>query len=218
MSDMIDNIIVRTADKLLLRAYTWQLINQNFGLSENVRNCLADINPGFRNSENDMDLDAVSDNEIKITLEDSSYLSLSPEYVYFFKRGESAFAGSIIESNYKMIPELFTNVRDVYYQNNIVQFIVMEYFNNQIYSLFDKNGDNILGFCHDIDLGANNMILARSSDSVWWSYYKYNKNGLDLIDIHGNWDMPEDFNYIFGSKVEIIHPDKSGNSKMRLKK
>jgi len=215
---MIDNIIVRTTDKLLLRAYTWQIINQNFGLSENVRDCLADLNSGFSDCENHMNLDMVSEDEIRIALEESSFRSLVPEYIYLFKKGESNYDGRILESDYKKIPELFTNVRDVYYSNNNVEFIVMEYFNNQVYSLFDKNGDKILGYCHDIDLGANNMILARSSDNVWWSYYKYTKNGLDLIDVHGNWDMPEDFDYLFGNKIEVYHPDKSENPKLVFRK
>lgn len=214
---MIDNIIVRTPDELLLRAYTWQIINQNFGLSENVRNCLADLNSGFRDCKNQMNLDMVIDDEIRLALEESSFISLVPEYIYFFKKGESTYDGSSIEFDYRKIPELFTNVRDVYYTNNTVEFIVMESFNNQIYSLFDKKGNDILGYCHDIDLGANNVILARSSDSFWWSHYKYNRNGLDLIDIHGNWDIPEDFNQLSGRKVEIYHPDKSENPKLILK-
>jgi hypothetical protein len=61
------------------------------------------------------------------------------------------------------------------------------------------------------------MILARSSDSVWWGYYKYTSHGLDLIDIHGNWDIPEDFDPINGRKVEIYHPNKNENPQLILK-
>ena len=93
---MIDNVIVKVPDKLELRAYTWQLINQNFGLSENVRNYLADLNSGFGTYEKKMDLDVVSDNEIKIALEESSFLSLLPEYIYFFKKEVSTYDGKII--------------------------------------------------------------------------------------------------------------------------
>jgi hypothetical protein len=211
---MIDNIIVRAADKLILKAYVWQIINQTFGLSENVRNYLADLNSCFRANENHLNLDVVSDHEIKTVLEESCLL---PEYIYFFKKEESNYDGAIIESDYKKIPELFTNVRDVYYVNNTVEFIVMENFNKQIYSLFDKNGNNLLGYCHDIDLGTNDMILARSSHNVWWCYYTYTYNVLDLIDVRGNWDIQEDFDYISGSKVEIYHPDKSKNPKLIFK-
>ena len=61
------------------------------------------------------------------------------------------------------------------------------------------------------------MILARSSHNVWWCYYKYTCNVLDLIDVRGNWDIQEDFDYISGSKVEIYHPDKSKNPKLIFK-
>lgn len=215
---MIDNLIVKIPDNLELRAYTWQLINQNFGLSENVRNYLADLNFGFGKDDKKMDLDVVSDNEIKIVLEKCSFLNLIPEYIFFFKNRDNSSDEKIIEPDYKKIPELFTNVREIYYVNNTQKFIVMEYFNNQIQSLFDKNGNNLLGYCHDIEIGTNDMILARSSDSVWWGYYKYTINGLDLIDIHGNWDIPQEFNMISGSKVEIYHPDKNENPKLILKK
>jgi hypothetical protein len=214
---MIDNVIVKIPNELELRAYTWQLINQNFGLSENVRNYLADLNSGFGTYEKKIDLDVVSDNEIKIALEESSFLSLLPEYIYFFKKEVSTYDVETAESDYKKIPELFTNVREIYYVNNTEEFIVMEYFNNQIQSLFDKNGNNLLGYCHDIELGTNDMILARSSDSVWWKYYKFTSQGLDLIDIHGNWDIPEDFDPINGSKVEIYHPNKNENPQLILK-
>jgi hypothetical protein len=214
---MIDNLIVKVPDKLELRAYTWQLINQNFGLSENVRNYLADLNSGFQKYDKKMDLDLVSDDEIKIVLEKSSYQNLIPEYIYFFKNGDSPSDEKVIATDYKKIPELFTNVREIYRVNNIVEFIVMEYFNNQIQSLFDQSGNNLLGYCHDIEIGTNDMILARSSDSVWWGYYKYTSNGLDLIDIHGNWDIPEDFDHINGRKVEIFHPNKNENPQLILK-
>ena len=123
---MIDNIIVRAVDKLILKAYVWQIINKTFGLSENVRNYLADLNSCFRCQRiNHLNLDVVSDHEIKTVLEE---ICILPEYIYFFKKGESNYDGAIIESDYKKIPELFTNVRDVYYVNNTVEFIVMENF------------------------------------------------------------------------------------------
>ena len=214
---MIDNLIVKIPDNLELRAYTWQLINQNLGLSENVRNYLADLHSGFQKYDKKMDLDVVSDNEIKIVLEKCSFQNLIPEYIFFFKNRDNSADEKIIEPDYKKIPELFTNVREIYYVHNTQKFIVMEYFNNQIQSLFDKNGNNLLGYCHDIEIGTNDMILARSSDSVWWSYYKYTSDGLDLIDIHGNWDIPEDFDHINGRKVEIYHPNKNENPQLILK-
>jgi hypothetical protein len=211
---MLENIIVKVPDEVDLREYLFQIIFQNFGLSLDVREYLAETNSGFGVYNNHLVLDVLSDDEIKTVLEERRLL---PEYLYFFRSDERSWNGKILESDYQKIPEFFTDVRDVYYVNNEVEFIVMEHFNSQIYSLYDKNGNILLRHCHDIEIGPDDKILIRTSEDVWWEYYQFNGNKLDFIDTYMPFETPKDFIGISGSKVEIYYPDINENPKLILK-
>jgi hypothetical protein len=171
------------------------------------------LNSGFGGDENHMDLDVISDYEIKTGLKKGCLL---PEYIFFLKRPDSSFNERSIGFDYKKMPEFFTNVRDAFLINNEVEFLVMEHFNLQILTLCDKNWENQLGDCTDIELGTDGDLLVRSIGSCFWDRYKYIDNELTSIDGYEPADIPKNSKRISRLKVEISHPDKSENPKLIL--
>ena len=200
---MLDNIIVKVPNKFDLRTYAKQLINENVWLLKEVRDYLAHMNP-----------DLMNDDEIINLLKKYCLL---PEYLYFFKRTDSSFNEKSIGFDYKKMPEFFTNVRDAFLINNEVEFIVMEHFNLQILTLYDKNWKNQLGDCTDIEHGTDGNILVRSIGSCFWDSYKFIDNELTSIDGYEPGDIPKNSKSVSRLKVEIYHPDKRENPKLILK-
>ena len=212
---MLDNIIVKVPNKLELRAYTWQILKDNSNFSHWVSNYLNFLNSGFGDDENHMNLDVISDDEIKAVLEKGCFL---PEYIFFLKIADSSFNERCIGFDYKKMPEFFTNVRDAFLLNNDVEFIVMEHFNHQVLTLYDKNWENQLGDCTDIEHGTDGNLLVRSIGSCFWDNYKYIDNELTSIDGYEPADIPKNSKRISRLKVEIYHPEKSENPKLIFRK
>jgi hypothetical protein len=211
---MLDNIIVKVPDKLELRAYTWQLISKSFEFSKYVRDCLSEMNSGFCTGENHMNLDVVSDDEIMALLDKCWRI---PEYIYFFNLEFEIYEGKYLECDYKKMPEFFTNIGDVYYLNNKIELIVLQHFDWQVYTIYDRYLKCLLGYCDNILIGIDGKIFLSFADGSLWHYYQYDGNKLKKIEICFPTEVPEDFFPVQEPKVEIYHPDTSKNPTLILR-
>lgn len=127
-------------DKSELKKYLYAALNSGFGFTKTMVEYIFKHYP---------EANGTFDDEQTVKILDAA--GLLPEYLYFIT---DAYDQNL--SN-KMF---FTRIVDLNTEDGLVVF---EAFNCQIYYLLDKNGDTLVGPCHDLDLGANGLIQYRDS-------------------------------------------------------
>jgi hypothetical protein len=146
------------ADIYYLRAYLFQLMNDDFGLSESCSDKFKTFNKK---------IDELSENEIfeivpirvivdprGVPINDNYYLEL-----YHFNHE------SIADSNdFANYPELFTDIQQISFDQG--GLVVFELYDTQIYKLFTSKGKLITGPCHDLDILINGKYIERDSGNT----------------------------------------------------
>jgi len=183
---MVDfNLIKKEPNALELRGYLFQILASPFGLAESTEEHLKEKFPGFEINS----IEEINDNEIRTVLKD---LDLLPDFIFYFKNDKNNNS-----KDYKQFPELFTHIQQVSFDNG--GLIVLEHFCSQIYKLFNSLGEELTGFCHDLDLGTNGKIIYRLSDGQFWEEEIY--KGSQLIELHSHFDYPNDFPHIYDRDI-----------------
>jgi hypothetical protein len=186
---MIDFRIVRKVPtELVLRAYTYKLIESGFGLSNIIVENMMDVFPSLSDEPCKWDLNKLPIDKIQSVLKNQDIL---PNEIYFFKQDYDKIDFS--SNDYKLFPDIFTGVKNVSFDNG--GLIVMEYFKSQIYSLFNDKGIGISDYCHDLELGTNGLVSLRHSDdnSGFWEILQYDGNKLESFDTYLS---PDEFPFI----------------------
>jgi hypothetical protein len=137
------------ADINYLRAYLFQLMNDDFGLSDNCRERFKTINKKIEELSVGMILDIIGVPVGGIN------------YIEFYHFNIENFIGDEDFTNY---PELFTDIRQISFDQG--GLVVFELYGTQIYKLFNSNGRLITGPCHDLDILINGKYMERSSENI----------------------------------------------------
>lgn len=151
------NIVRVKADINYFRAYLFQLMNDDFGLSEICREKFEIINK--KNEE-------LTQNEIfeilqmEFEVEESGRFFEDNNCIEFYHFKDENFIDRLDYSNY---PELFTGIKQVSFDQG--GLIVFELYGTQIYKLYNSKGKLITGPCHDLDILINGKFIVRSSDN-----------------------------------------------------
>ena len=146
-----------------LRAYLFQLMNDDFGFSESCRDDFETKN---------IKIEELSEIEIFEFLRNEFEISRIPvsgcNYIEFYHFNDIDY--SIDFTNY---PELFTDIRQISFDQG--GLVVFELYGTQIYKLFSSKGQCISGPCHDLDILINGKFIRRDSDnSGGFHLSKYN--------------------------------------------
>lgn len=190
-----------------LHIYLYQLIEDDFGLCDNIREYLIESYGGDNP-------DVIS----KLTVEDLETILTSeyfPDNLIIFK-DENGFPPALItqlssdqtlgvlisdfQANNIQLPRLYTGINQVSFEND--GLLVMINYNTQIYRCCRPSGVDLFGPCHDCDLGYNGLILYRSSSEIFWNLCRYNGHELDHIAIMGPFESPDVFPYL--SRRDVI--------------
>lgn len=146
-----------------LRAYLFQLMNDDFRFSES---CRGEFETKNKNIEelSEIEIFEFLRNEFEISripLESTNYI----EFYHF-----NDIDCNLDFTNY---PELFTDIRQISFDQG--GLVVFELYGTQIYKLFNSKGQYITGPCHDLDILINGKFIRRDSDnSGGFHLSKYN--------------------------------------------
>lgn len=187
LHNMIDFKLVRKKPSgLELRAYLYQIMIDNFGLSKDMNEL---IQNHFPQAHDKGDLNSITEQDIRKILQNELIL---PEEIFFFKKDYDPEL--ITEGDYKSIPDIFTRICQVSFDRG--GLIVLERYNSQIYELYDAKGKYLIGPCHDLELGMDGKVMLRTSESIFWEFLQYSGKGLKDLEIYGPFDSPSDFPYL----------------------
>lgn len=151
------NIVRVKADINYFRAYLFQLMNDDFGLSESCREKFEIINKK---------IEELTQNEIfeilqmEFEVEESGRFFEDNNCIEFYHFKDDNFIDRLDYSNY---PELFTGIKQVSFDQG--GLIVFELYGTQIYKLYNSKGKLITGPCHDLEILINGKFIERSSDN-----------------------------------------------------
>lgn len=179
------------ADIYYLRAFLFQLINDDFGLSESCSNKFKSLNKKIEElSENEIFEILPIRTEVDpygVPTNDSYYLEL-----YHFNNE------SITDSNdFINYPELFTSIKQISFDQG--GLIVFELYGVQIYKLFTLNGELITGPCHDLDILINGKYIERDSGNTpgfHLSKFSLVTNSVTYIDSFSDFDTDSFYKFL----------------------
>jgi hypothetical protein len=174
------NLVKKNPDTIQLKAYLYQIINASFGLSDEIQNAFLE-KTGDSNYDR---IETLSDTEIQEMLGDYWPSTI----IYFCAHLDSIEKDKLHYTNY---PELFTDIKQVSFDCGGI--ISMQSYNNQIYTLYNGQGQRLSDHCHDLDIGMNGLILLRSSSRPSWELCQV--EGDHLVDIEHPY--PENASYDF---------------------
>lgn len=145
------------ADINYLRAYLFQLMNDDFGLSEICRDEFETMNKKIEELS-EIEIFKLLRNEVEV---DVNGISIEgSNNIEFYHFNNQNYDNSLDYSKY---PELFTGLRQISFDQG--GLIVLELYETQIYKLFNSKGHYIIGPCHDLDILINGKYIERGSDS-----------------------------------------------------
>ena len=176
------------ADIYYLRAYLFQLMNDDFGLSESCSDKFKKLNKKIEElSENEI-LEIVPIRVIVdprgVPINDSFYLEL-------YHLNHESIPDSNDFTNY---PELFTCIKQISFDQG--GLVVFELYDTQIYKLFTAKGNLITGPCHDLDILINGKYIERDSGNTpGFHLFKYSLLTDSVIHINSFSDFDTDSCY-----------------------
>jgi hypothetical protein len=178
---MINFPIHRFTPRLIdLRLYVYQMANDTFGLSESLCEQLEDT---FGSSSLET-IDALGIDDIRELLDE--YV---PVYLFVWSSApdvqheqlqqlpENQLLSELVEID--QLPILYTGIEQVSFDRD--GLIVLSSYMSQIYTLFRADGTELLGPCHDLDLGMQGRVLSRSSSDIIWELYIFDGIQLNLL-------------------------------------
>ena len=175
-----------------LRAYLFQLIESNFGFSEQIRNELNIID----RTSSKLVIDKLTDDELRRLLYKNS---VYPKRIFLFDSKHEMLEK--IDSEIKTImpyydyPPLFTNIKCVSFDEG--GFISMEFFENQVYRLYSSSGIVLTDYCHDLDLLTDGRFVFRSSgNSYGFEICKYNSKSQSYKVISEFGDLDPHYHFL----------------------
>lgn len=151
------NIVRVKADINYFRAYLFQLMNDDFGLSESCREKFEIINKKIEELTQNEIFEIL---QIEFEVEESGRFFEDSNCIEFYHFKDENFIDRLDYSNY---PELFTGIKQVSFDQG--GLIVFELYGTQIYKLYNSKGKLITGPCHDLDILINGKFIERSSDN-----------------------------------------------------
>ena len=174
------------------RIYLYQLLEESFGLSEGIREEL--INTFGGDSPEIIDTLTLEDLTLVLTWE------YFPESIFVFKEEFNNLPAIItdISPNNSLcclldkcslnevdLPVLYTGINQVSFENN--GLLVMEKYKSQIYNCCLPSGKDLLGNCHDCELGYNGLIYYRGSGDSDICYELTRWSGTELEEFGTFW-------------------------------
>ena len=175
-----------------LRAYLFQLIESNFGISEKIRN---ELNSIERETSKTL-IDNLTDDDLRRLL--YKYI-VFPKRILYFKDKFDLLKKIQGDTNqflpYYNYPPLFTNIKSVSFDEG--GFIAMELFESQIYQLYSSSGKVLTDYCHDLDLLTEGRFVFRSSgNSFGFEICKYNSKSQSYQVISKFGDSDPHYNFL----------------------
>jgi hypothetical protein len=140
-----------------LRAYLFQLMNDDFGLSESCRDEFETMNKKIEELS-EIEIFKLLRNEVEVDV--SGIPVEGNNYIEFYHFNNHNYDNSLDYSKY---PELFTDLRQISFDQG--GLLVFELYETQIYKLFNLKGQLITGPCHDLDILINGKYIERGSDN-----------------------------------------------------
>ncbi len=187
---MIEFSIVRTKPSLkILRAYLYQLINSDFVLAQEIIKILKNKHKFYGNNCKSWNLKLLKISDLKNLLQQTGVL---PREFFYFE--SNSFSKIENLEDFRIFPEIYSKVQEVSFDKG--GLIVMQFFNCQIYKLFDNKGKEITDYCHDLELGINGKVLLRyvNDTSGYWRLYKFTGKGFNKFEkFFSSFDSPSDF-------------------------
>ena len=199
---MINFPIHRFTPRLIdLRLYVYQMANDTFGLSE----FLCEKMEARFGSSSVETMDALGIEDIRELLDDyvPAYLfvcSSAPDvqHVQLQQLKENQLLSELEEID--ELPVMYTDIEQVSFDRD--GLIVLSSYMSQIYTLFRADGTELLGPCHDLDLGMQGRVLSRSSSDIIWELYIFDGIQLNLLKQTGPLSWDDRFPYL--SNRDII--------------
>jgi len=139
--------VKRTAE--LTRIYALQLLDAPFSFAHEIKQAVAELGMSI------LDCDDAALSKLL-----GDYL---PEVFYYFP----------LPSEVNKQPFLYTGILDVSIEQG--GLLVMQCYCMQISVLCNSNGEVLLDYCHDIELGPNGLVVWRGSDTILWDCGVYNE-------------------------------------------
>lgn len=185
-----------------LRIYLYQLLEESFGLSEGIRDEL--IN-NFGGDSPEI-IDALTTEDLTLALTWDYF----PESLFVFKQEINNLPSIITDIspndslcslldkcylNEVDLPVLYTGIKQVSFEND--GLLVMEKYKSQIYNCCLPSGKDLLGNCHDCELGYNGLIYYRGSGDSDICYELTRWSGTELEEFGTFW--PTERPYLFPS-------------------
>ena len=175
-----------------LRAYLFQLIESNFGISEKIRNELNSI----EGETSKIVIDKLTDDDLRRLLYKHIVF---PKRILYFKDKFDLLKKIQGDTNqflsYYNYPPLFTNIKSVSFDEG--GFIAMEFFESQIYQLYSSSGRVLTDYCHDLDLLTEGRFVFRSSgNSFGFEICKYNSKSQSYQVISKFGDLDPQYNFL----------------------
>ena len=176
------------ADIYYLRAYLFQLMNDDFGLSESCGDKFKTLNKK---------IEELSENEIFeiLPIEIEVDVRGNPiernNYIEFYHFNNQNYNNSLDFTN---CPELFTDIKQISFDQG--GLVVFELYDTQIYKLFTSKGKLITGPCHDLDLLINGKYIERDSGNTpGFHLFKYSLLTDSVLHIKSFSDFDTDSRY-----------------------
>lgn len=175
-----------------LRAYLYQLVESDFGISNDVRKEL-NIIDGISSK---LAIDKLTDDDVRILL---NKVDVFPKRIFYFKAKFDLLKKIQGDTNqfltYDNYPPLFSNIKSVSFDEG--GFIAMEFFASQIYKLYTSSGKALTDYCHDLDLLTEGRFVSRSSGkSGGFQVSKYNSNSKSYKVISEFGDLDPHYNFL----------------------
>ena len=172
------------ADIHYLRAYLFQLIHDDFGISES---CKEKFETKNKKIEEFSEIEIFELLGYEIELDNNGYPVDFNESIdlYHFKEVENS-------TDFANYPELFTQIKQISFDQG--GLVVMELYSCQIYKLFTSKGELIDGPCHDLDISINGKYISRTSDMRVGGFglSKYCLHTKSVIQIDNFWDFADE--------------------------
>ena len=178
-----------------LKRYLYQAIHSDLGLADQLSKVMDQEHGGH----DAVTIGGLSDVEIRRVLQEPGLVGdLLPEIIHEFVTDTEGVEGpSLLGIAAGNGTPLYTGIMGISFDEG--GLVVMQSFCSQVYSLHDTSGNDLVGNCHDLELGADGQVLIRSSDpNGIWSWMVIEDGILRERDLSGTDLTIDDFPSIHG--------------------
>jgi hypothetical protein len=187
----------------IARIYLKQILDSSFDFS-------FDLNEAFSSLNKPLDL--INLEEIKHLISTSTRVCF-PESLYCFDKDIIELEkGNDEYLHYKV--KLYSDIMTISYDQQGI--ISMECFGMQIYVLCDSYGNELTGYCHDLEIGPDGLIVCQASENnIGWKKYKYiHQYGINFFkeEIADTYDYWRGCQYFNGRDLHLLGNESIFNS------